>query len=165
VPHLISEPLRTLIESSLCLLVSSVVSSTIQNASPNDRRHRQTGAGEHVLADCWRELSQKPTEAQEFVVVALDLIAAQVAINDVAKVPATPDGVVMIHREVRHGELASTVGAGAGAKGQGDNRAHFGERVRKRTASSLGLVTVEAAGSAGERRLRRARACGATNTL
>ena len=112
-------------------------------------------AGEHVLADFWRELGEEGGEVQEFVArqVALDLVAAQVADKDVAdgEIPVAADRVVMIDGEVGLVERPAAVGASAGGKGLGDNRAQVGERVRQRLASSLGLVTVDVAGSAGER--------------
>jgi hypothetical protein len=92
---------------------------------------------------------------REFVVLeaAVDVIAAQVADKQVAdgRTPVATDRLVIIYGEVRHGERAAAAGASAGAQSLGDNRAHFGERESERTASSFGLVTVDVAGSAGER--------------
>lgn len=83
--------------------------------------------------------------------VALDLVAAQVADKDIAdgEIPVAADRVMMIDGEIDHGERASAIGTGAGAERLRDS-AQFGERVGKRTASSLGLVTADVAGSAGD---------------
>ena len=112
-------------------------------------------AGEHVLSDFWRELGKEGGEVQELVArrVALDLVAAQVADKDVPdrEIPVAADRVVMIDGEFGHSERAAAVRASPSGEGLGDNRTHFGGRMGERLAGALGLVTVDVAGSAGER--------------
>ena len=85
--------------------------------------------------------------------VSLDFIAAKVADKDVAdgEIPVAADRVVMIDGEVGLVERPAAVGASPSGEGLGDNRTQFGERVRQRLASEFLLVTVDVAGSAGER--------------
>src|SRR5258708_7351289 len=80
-------------------------------------------AGEHVLADFWRELCEEGGEVQELVAGqrALDLVAAKVADKDVpdGEVPVAADGVVMIDGEVGLVERPAAVRAGPSGKGFG----------------------------------------------
>jgi hypothetical protein len=91
-------------------------------------------AGEHVLADFWRELREEGGEVQELAAgqVSFDLIAAQVANKDVAdrEIPVAADRIVMIDGEVGLIERPAAVGASPSGEGLGDNRTQFGERVR-----------------------------------